>query len=97
MLQREFGISYAQLDVNLTELHGYRLEWRASGCFFFVDDKLVLSSPGAPVGPLGFVAWIDNQFLVATARGHIRWGTLATERSQSLEMSDLVLARTSSR
>jgi hypothetical protein len=40
----------------------------------------VLVAPDPPPGPLGFVAWIDNQYAVATPRGSLRFGTLASER-----------------
>ena len=32
----------------------------------------------APRGPLGFVAWVDNQWAVATPRGRFGWGLLAS-------------------
>ena len=31
-------------------------------------------------GPLGFVAWVDNQYAIATPRGELRFGTIASER-----------------
>jgi hypothetical protein len=77
--------------VALEEWHRYELEWRAGGCSFRVDGELVLETPHSPRGPLGFVAWIDNQYLVATATGRFHWGTEATNKTQVLELRELQL------
>jgi len=68
------------LGAELTEWHEYALEWRAEEARFRVDGALVLAAPDPPRGPLGFVAWIDNQYAVATPRGALRFGTLASGR-----------------
>jgi hypothetical protein len=70
------GASEAALDVSLTEWHDYALEWRAECARFHVDGREVLAVSGPPSGPLGFVAWIDNQYAVATPRGTFRFGLL---------------------
>jgi hypothetical protein len=36
----------------------------------------VLAAPQPPAGPLGFVAWVDNQYAIATPDGTLRFGTL---------------------
>ena len=36
----------------------------------------VFRAPNPPAGPLGFVAWIDNQYAIATPRGQLHFGTL---------------------
>ena len=45
-------------------------------------------APNPPPGPLGFVAWIDNQYAVATPRGELRFGAL-TCGPQWLELASL--------
>jgi hypothetical protein len=55
------------------------LEWRPDEALFLVDDAPVLRVPRPPVRPLGFVAWLDNQYAVATPRGELRFGTVASE------------------
>jgi hypothetical protein len=77
-LQRLSGTQEALLDVDMTGWHIYRLEWRAGDALFRVDDRLVLRATHPPTRPLGFVAWIDNQYAIATPRGTLRFGTIAT-------------------
>lgn len=75
-LQRLTGAHEAVLPVDMTEWHTYRLEWRRSEALFWVEDALVLRAPHPPTRPLGFVAWLDNQYAIATPRGVIRFGTV---------------------
>ncbi|MFL5802349.1 MAG: TonB-dependent receptor domain-containing protein, partial [Roseiflexaceae bacterium] len=55
------------------------LEWRASYARFDVDGATVLETDRPPRGPLGFVAWVDNLWAVATPRGRFGWGLLDAE------------------
>lgn len=88
-VQRGLRISFHRLPAPMPVWHRYELEWRANGCFFRVDGVPVLQTPHSPRGPLGFVAWIDNQYLVATPTGRLRWGTEKTGETQSLMLRDL--------
>jgi len=85
------GISAAPLAVDLRDWHDYRLAWRANGCRFFVDDRPVLATPHSPRGPLGFVCWFDNQYLVFTSRGRVRAGVLPITAEQWLEVAGLTM------
>lgn len=79
-VQRVSGAKEASLDTtDLREWHDYTLEWRREEARFWVDGTLVLAVPEPPPGPLGFVAWIDNQYAVATPRGIFYFGTLDSE------------------
>lgn len=75
-VRRFAGASEALLDAELTEWHTYTLDWRPEQANFWVDGAQVLSAPAPPAGPLGFVAWIDNQYAIATPRGSFGFGTL---------------------
>src|SRR5713226_7267750 len=77
-LQRLAGAYESLLEVEMTGWHDYTLEWRPGEASFWVDDKLVLRTPQPPTRPLGFVAWLDNQYAVATPRGALRFGTVAS-------------------
>ncbi|GAC1466556.1 MAG: hypothetical protein PVSMB2_33930 [Ktedonobacteraceae bacterium] len=77
-IQRLSGASEALLSAAMTEWHTYTLEWRESAATFWVDDLLVLRVPQPPTRPLGFVAWLDNQYAVATPRGVLRFGTVSS-------------------
>ncbi|MGH2517633.1 MAG: hypothetical protein ACRDHP_18440 [Ktedonobacterales bacterium] len=77
-VRRVTGASESLLDASLIEWHDYVLEWRAERARFWVDGLVVLTVPDPPSGPLGFVAWVDNQYAVATPRGVFRFGLLDT-------------------
>ena len=87
-MQKLTGASEAILPVVMTDWHIYTLEWQPDVATFFVDDKLVLRAPHPPTRPLGFVAWLDNQYAVATPRGVLRFGTISSG-PQWLEMDSV--------
>ncbi len=78
-MQRLSGASEALLPVTMDEWHTYSLEWRESAATFWVDGTLVLRVPRPPTRPLGFVAWLDNQYAVVTPRGVLRFGTVSND------------------
>ena len=77
-VQRLSGTSEAPLEADLREWHSYTIDWQPDRARFAVDGVEVLSVANPPRGPLGFVAWVDNQYAIATPRGQFRFGTLAT-------------------
>lgn len=92
-VRRHLKISYAPVSYTTQDWHRYSLSWMPEGCSFLVDDNLVLNTPFTPSGPLGFVCWVDNQYLIATNRGRLAWGTLPTSSVQMLEVDDLNIFR----
>jgi len=91
IVQSALAISFAPLALDMTAWHEYRLSWQRSGCFFQVDGKPVLQTSHSPQGSLGFVCWLDNQFMVATPKGRFRWGTLDTGAEQWMEVTGLTV------
>jgi hypothetical protein len=89
IVQKSLGISFVPLPLDMTTWHDYRLSWQRSGCYFWVDGRPVLQTHHSPRGPMGFVCWLDNQFMIATPSGRLRWGILDTVREQWLEVTDL--------
>jgi hypothetical protein len=81
------------LDVDLREWHTYTLEWRRDEAAFWVDEAEVLRVSHPPSGPLGFVAWLDNQYAVATLEGDFRFGLLAVSQRQWLELDYVRIER----
>lgn len=77
-MQRLSGASEALLNAPMQDWHTYVIEWLPEAATFQVDDQIVLRAPQPPRGPLGFVAWLDNQYAIATPRGALRFGTVAS-------------------
>src|SRR6266568_8183053 len=75
-MQRLTGANEALLSVDMVEWHSYVIEWQSHEALFWVDGDLVLRAPQPPARPLGFVAWLDNQYAIATPRGVFRFGTV---------------------
>lgn len=78
-------------ELDITKWHTYRLDWRRENCTFWVDGSPVLLTPHSPQGPLGFVCWLDNQYLVLTGHGRVRWGTAPITTPQHLDLTDLTI------
>ncbi len=91
-IQDRLGISFAPIAVDMTDWHEYRLDWRRDGCDFWVDGRSLWHTPHSPRGPLGFVCWVDNQYMIVTEYGRVRWGTLNTSSTQWLEITELTIA-----
>ncbi len=92
-MERLSGAHEATLDsqrADLRQWHDYSLEWQPDIARFAIDDQIVLAAPHPPRGPLGFVAWIDNQYAIVTPRGKLRFGAL-TCPPQWLELASLVI------
>ncbi|MEI8167120.1 MAG: hypothetical protein WCG26_12110 [Chloroflexales bacterium] len=93
-IQRAVGVAETIVPAPLTAWHEYVLEWGERTSRFLVDGRVVLDEAPSPRGPLCFVAWIDNQYLVATPQGRFRWGVLAAPGQQWLEMRELTITET---
>lgn len=91
-VQRDLRIAEAPVVPPGLEWREYALEWRADGARFVVDGVVVLETDRAPRGPLGFVAWVDNQWMVATPRGRFGWGLVDTP-AQWLDLALLRVER----
>jgi hypothetical protein len=88
-VQRALCIHESLLDTSMQDWHTYQITWQAEQVIFSVDEQVVLRSAGAPQAPMGFVAWIDNQYAVATARGRFGWGLLDVPSPQWLDIATL--------
>ena len=88
-IQDQLGISFQPLSLDWTIWHQYELIWGQQGSEFRVDGQVVLATPHSPRGPLGFVCWLDNQYLQLTATGRIRAGFLAVRQPQTLTIAAL--------
>lgn len=94
-IQRRLNVAEAVVGVDTREWHTYELAWGNERARFTVTaegarPRQVLDAP-APHGPLGFVMWMDNQYLVATPWGRVRWGVLDVPGEQWLDVSHLAI------
>jgi hypothetical protein len=80
--------SAAQLELDLTEWHTYRLSWVRSAVRFYVDSELASTTSVSPTGPLGLVLWIDNQYAAWTPDGRLCYGLLPNVEPAWLEIAD---------
>lgn len=74
------------IAADMTAWHTYELRWLDTGCTFRVDRQEVLSTPYAPTPPLGFVAWVDNQYAIATPGGSFAFGRLKVMEREWMEL-----------
>lgn len=92
-IQRTLRIQERRLDVSMTDWHTYVLTWGEEQSTFAVDGDIVLGDAPSPRGPLGFVMWLDNQYMVVKPWGRFRWGLLEASGRQWLEVDQLSLER----
>jgi hypothetical protein len=78
----------APLSAGLDRWHRYALEWGETEARFSVDGAPVLRVHTPPKAPLGFVAWIDNQFAALSPEQGIQFGVLPTAETQWLELRE---------
>ena len=79
----------SQLTVDPTDWHQYRLEWHPEQVLFYIDDKEVFRTNMSPLGKMGFLIWIDNQYAAFPPGGKIQFGTLLHPRQTWLEITDI--------
>jgi len=90
-IQRALRIREAPVEVDMTAWHTYVIEWGRGRTRFSVDGEPVLEDAPSPRGPLGFVMWLDNQYMVVTPWGRFRWGLLDVPGRQWMEVDWLVI------
>jgi hypothetical protein len=90
-IQGALNIRESATDVPLTAWHTYVIEWGVEYTTFSVDDRPVLERAPSPVGPLGFVMWLDNQYMIVKPWGRFGWGLLEKPGRQWLEVDRLLI------
>ncbi|MBL8165717.1 MAG: family 16 glycosylhydrolase [Anaerolineae bacterium] len=90
LAQRAVGVSECLLDPALMHTtHEYRLDWERDHITFYVDGAPIHRTPSAPRGPLGFIAWIDNQYAIVTPQGRFGFGVSRVEQEQVLMLENV--------
>jgi hypothetical protein len=91
--QRAIGVDEAILDAALLQTpRRYAIDWQSNYVKFTIDGTSVFETHRVPGGPLGFVAWIDNQYAIVTPQGKFRFGLVNTLSPQTLVIENLSLA-----
>ena len=88
-IRRAATAQEAQLSAGLDRWHRYALDWGETEALFSVDGEPALRVHTPPRAPLGFVAWIDNQYAALSTERGIRFGVLPTAEDQWLELREL--------
>jgi hypothetical protein len=91
LIQRALHVREAAVMVDMTEWHTYSLEWGLARARFSVNGESVLEDAPSPRGPLGFVMWLDNQYMVVTPWGRLGWGLLDMPGRQWMEVERLTI------
>jgi hypothetical protein len=75
------------LTLDATAWHDYTLVWDRRLATWSVDGVEVLRTASPPTLPLGFVAWMDNQWAVMRPQGDVGFGLVSVPERQWLEIS----------
>ena len=95
LAQAVLGVGERALDAALlARVRRYEILWRRDGLRFSVDGETVLHTGHAPRGPLGFVAWIDNQYAVVTPQGQFAFGVCPLVQPQALILQRVEVSET---
>jgi hypothetical protein len=76
-------------EIDPTEWHRYRIEWRAEKLSFEIDDRAIFQSNFLPKAPLALVLWLDNQYGAWRPDGSLGYGTLPVSVDFWVEIKDL--------
>lgn len=80
------------MDLDPTEWHSYEIDWRQEEVAFHLDGQVLKEMRVLPNGPLGLVAWIDNQFARWSPDGRLGYGTLENKGVSWIEVEGLEMS-----
>ena len=89
--QRAMRSDEKLLAATTEEWHDYTITWTSHFVRFEIDGQNVHTSLDPPHGPMGFVAWIDNQYMIATPQGRFGQGVVPVSEPRNLEIAQLCL------
>ncbi len=93
VIQHAVCVKESVLDTDMTDWHTYVIDWGREQSQFAVDGALLLRNAPSPRGPLGFVMWLDNQYMVVTPWGRLGWGLLEISGRQWMEVDWLTIKK----
>ncbi len=86
-----------ELEINPMDWHNYELVWEPDMVTFRLDGVAILKTNISPIGRLGLVIWVDNQYAAWQPDGHLRWGTLANPEPAWIEIREFEFNTTGDR
>jgi hypothetical protein len=92
-IQRVLNVRESPVEVAMTEWHTYAIDWGVERSAFFLDGEAVLDTAPSPRSPLGFVMWLDNQYMIVKPWGRFGWGLLEEPGCQWLEVDRLAIEK----
>lgn len=92
-IQRTLNVQESPVEAAMTEWHTYVIDWGMERATFSVDGETVLEGAPSPRGGLGFVMWLDNQYMVVKPWGRFGWGFLEEPTRQWLEVDRLTIEK----
>jgi hypothetical protein len=90
-IQRALNVREATVEVDMLAWHTYSIDWGMEQTRFVVDGEPALAGAPSPRGPLGFVMWLDNQYMIVTPQGRMGWGLLDVPGRQWMEVDQLAI------
>jgi hypothetical protein len=90
-VQHALNVQESPVGIPMTEWHTYVIDWGEERSSFSVDGETVLEGAPSPRGRLGFVMWLDNQYMVVKPWGRFGWGLLEEPERQWLEVDRLAI------
>jgi hypothetical protein len=93
--QRAMRVDERMLNSPLDEWHDYSLIWTKELVRYVIDGQVVHTCHEPPRARMGFVLWLDNQWMVATPQGRFGQGTVPVARPRSMEVAQLQLLQIS--
>lgn len=91
LAQRAIRAAEQTLAVDLTNPREYSLDWLPNRVIWRIDGQQVFEAPYSPRPPLGFIAWIDNQYAIITPQGNLSFGVVEVTGEQWLKLESLQL------
>jgi hypothetical protein len=87
--RRKIRQAAIRFTTTLTEWHTYRLDWETEAVHISLDGNPLYSTPLAPIGPLGLVFWVDNQYAAFPPDGRLMYGTLSNPEPAWIQIEGL--------
>jgi len=79
------------LSIDPTEWFSYEIIWKTDSVEFVVNGEAIFRTPVVPLGRLGLVIWVDNQFASIPLSGRLRYGFLPNPEPAWIEIGDLLV------